>query len=98
VTIGKKSLRILHNLLDMEPRARVRLAIRSLDTRNKRPRQAAVRDATLIWANRVGEGEAWRTGGAARGFVDVRCCLRGRGVGAGYAGEGDVLFILIRQS
>lgn len=54
--------------------------------------QAAVADAALVVALRVGEGDAGGAGAAAGRLVDVRGRVGGGDVGAADVDQGDVLW------
>ena len=93
--IAKKPSWIILNLLDLKTITSVntsRLVAYARHEGSADTSGAAARDTGVIAdGGGVGEGDAWWTGSAFGGFVDV-CCREGRAlVGAGDAEEGDIL-------
>jgi hypothetical protein len=89
VSISEEAGRVGNNLADVE-------VVTSIDTISKNaslegPGETASGDTALIRSSRVGEGEAGRSRAALGRLVDV-CRGQSHGlVGAGDAGESDVL-------
>lgn len=92
MSISEEPSRILLDLRDLEAGSRIGTRRRGqLDARGKRPGQAADTDAALVIADRVGECESWRAGGAAEPFVDVSGGFGGGGVVADYVQQCNIL-------